>query len=114
MSLRRANQELLRVRKFRNRRDPSWSIASAAADAAEEAQRVSRAGSAVERAWRAVAPEGLVGRAAPVSLVRGVLTIQVSDASARWEADRWLRAGGERELARTAKASIRKVKFVSP
>jgi hypothetical protein len=113
MSLRRANQELLRVRAWRNWGDPPWSIKAAVGEAHAAVERAAKSGSALEKAWREVLPASLLGRAASVSLTRGVLTVRASDASARWEVDRWLRGGGERELARAARVVIRRVKFVA-
>jgi len=113
MSLRRANRELLRVRGWRNRADPPWSIRAAVEEAHAAMERAARSGTALERGWREVLPESLRGRAWAVSLSRGVLTVRASDASAKWEVDRWLRAGGERELGRAARVVIRRVKLVA-
>jgi hypothetical protein len=46
------------------------------------------------------------------SLVRGVLTVEVKGAPARFELDRALRAGMERELIKACPASLHKVKLI--
>lgn len=112
LNLRRANQELLKVRRWRNPTSRDLSIIAAVGDARAAVERTSRSTSALDRAWGAVAPPELSGRAWPLSCARGVLTIRVSDAAARWEVDRWLRSGAERELARTARMGIRKIRLV--
>ncbi|MEX2218074.1 MAG: DciA family protein [Phycisphaerales bacterium] len=113
MSLRRASAELTKVRGWRNRRDPDWTIARAVSDAHAAVERTARSGTALERAWREVCPAELAARAWPVSCSRGLLTIRAGDASTRWEVDRWLRSGGETALARAARVGVRRVKFVS-
>jgi hypothetical protein len=112
MNLRHANQELLRVRGWRNPRSRDLSIVAAVGDARVAAERASRSTSSLDRAWAAACPAELAGRAWPLSCARGVLTVRVSDAAARWELDRWLRSGGERELARAARVAIRRTRLV--
>jgi hypothetical protein len=104
--------DLLRIRGWRNRADPEWSIGAAVGAAQAAVERAAKSGTVLEIAWREVLPPSLIGRAAAVSLARGILTVRTSDASAKWEVDRWLRCGGERELCRAARVVIRRVKFV--
>jgi hypothetical protein len=112
MNLRRANQELLRVRRWRNPREKDLSIAAAVGEASGAVERASRSCTALDRAWAEVLPRELAGRAWPLSCARGVLTARASDGGARWELDRWLRSGGEQALAKAARVGIRRVKLV--
>jgi hypothetical protein len=70
-----------------------------------------RGDDAITNAWEELAPPGLRDRARVVSLSRGVLNLRVSDASARFEVDRWLRAGGQARLARACGRGISRVRF---
>lgn len=56
--------------------------------------------------------EHLMAAARVRSFRRGVLTIQVRDASARYELGRLLRAGGEQRLSRLSPAPVHRVKLV--
>ena len=82
-----------------------------------EAQRRSlerterRLGSAAS-AWAELCPAGLVGRTAVLSVVRGILTVGVEGAPVRFELDRRLRGGLERELIRRCPVAVRGVRLV--
>jgi len=80
---------------------------------AADLKRTERSLGAAADAWRAVCPAALLDRTSVVSLNRGVLTIGTDSASTRYELDRVLRSGGERELIRSCRASVRKVKVVT-
>ncbi len=54
----------------------------------------------------------LVSSARIRSFRRGVLTIQVRDASARYELSRFLRSGGEARVARAARVALHTIKLV--
>jgi hypothetical protein len=47
-----------------------------------------------------------------VRLARGVLTVRVPDDSTRFALDRWLRSGGQAELARRTPATLTRVRLV--
>lgn len=81
--------------------------------AATSLERTERTLGAASEAWRAVCPSGLLERTCIVSLNRGVLTVGADSAATRYELDRALRAGGERELIRSCRASVRKVRVVT-
>jgi len=66
----------------------------------------------VAAAWTAVVPDDIAGPAELVSLARGVLTVRVQDAPARFRLDRFLRAGGEREVQRRSPVTLRKIRLV--
>jgi hypothetical protein len=63
-------------------------------------------------AWDAVVPRTLAARCRLQTFSRGVLTVRAADASARFELDRFLRAGGEAALARRGSAALKRLKIV--
>lgn len=81
------------------------------AAAAREFTKRDRQFSVAAEAWGEVCPRELAARTAIVAFSRGVLTIGVSDAAARFEIDRVLRAGAERELVRRMPTTLRKVRL---
>lgn len=63
-------------------------------------------------AWDEVAPPQLAARSGVEKLTPGgILTIRCDDAAARFEIDRWLRAGGDAELRKQSRAGIRRIKL---
>jgi hypothetical protein len=72
-----------------------------------------RAVGCVAELWNELTPAGLVEKTELVGLTQGVLRVRVSDSSARFALDRWLRTGGEAELVRRAPVGVRKIKLVS-
>ena len=81
--------------------------------AESEVKKRVRALGGIGDAWVAVVPAALAARCEPVSLSRGVLTVRVADASARFELDRFLRAGGLSRLAARAGAAVKRAKLVT-
>lgn len=79
---------------------------------AEDVLKVSRRLGSAGAVWGEVCPAELAASTLVESLSRGVLTIRVADAPARFELDRWLRTGGERAVIGASRAPIRKVKLV--
>lgn len=75
-------------------------------------ERMERSVGAVSGAWRSICPSGLYERTSIVGLQRGVLTLGVEDASTRYEIDRLLRCGAQRELIRSCPSTLRRVKVV--
>lgn len=63
-------------------------------------------------AWGRCCPEELASGALPVACRAGVLTVAVADAAVRHRVDRWLRAGGQREVAAASRTPIRRVRLV--
>lgn len=106
-----AELERLRSRRVRRDRAPEAGVLFAA-QARELAKQQKRLGG-VAGAWAEVCPPELIERTTILSLSRGVLTIGVPDAAARFELDRFLRAGAERELIRLAPATVRTVRLVA-
>jgi len=105
-------QRVDRLRGFRNKPPPDLTAARQLDAIAAEARQRVRAGSAADRAWAEVAPPQLAGLVQEARISRGVMTIKASDAPARYQIDRWLRAGGERQLISRCAASVRRVKVV--
>jgi hypothetical protein len=110
---RHAIQRLERLRELRARRFPGGEASplfeAEAARLARERQRRGGAGDA----WAAVCPPELLGRTRILGLRRGALTIGVADAPTRFVLRNLLASGGQRELARLAPTTIRRVKLVS-
>ena len=73
-------------------------------------QRRALGGSAA--AWNAVIPPELVNKTSLETLSSGVLTVSVPDAATRFVLDRFLRAGGERQVIGASGAAIRKIRIV--
>jgi hypothetical protein len=67
----------------------------------------------VAQAWQGVCPAQHVERTAIVGLAAGTLTVRVADDATRFEIDRALRAGAERELIRRCPAGVARVRLVS-
>jgi len=64
------------------------------------------------RAWEAVCPADRIDRTAIVGIRNGALTIGVADHATKFELDRLLRAGAERELVKLAPTTVRRVKLI--
>ncbi len=66
----------------------------------------------VAEAYLTLCPPALAARTSLRGLNRGVLTIAADDSSARFDLDRWLRNGGERDIITTSRAGIARIKVV--
>lgn len=77
---------------------------------AAEVKRASRDAEKVEASLAALVPEDIRGLCEGARLRRGTVTITASDAPARFEIDRWLRAGGEARVIEHARAGVRRVR----
>ena len=64
------------------------------------------------RAWESVCPPDRIERTAIVGIKGGALTIGVADHATKFELDRLLRAGAERELVKLAPTTVRRVRLV--
>ncbi len=103
-------RQIEQLRRFRNRPARDLSLAPDLARVKADAVRAQKASDAIGVAWAEVIPELLRVKVAPVSHVRGVLTVKASDAAARYLFDQWLRAGGLRELQSRATRTLNKVR----
>ena len=66
----------------------------------------------MDEVWRSIAPAQVVEHSRVLSFARGTLAVRVADEGVRFHADRWLRAGGLRELTTAAPATLARVRFV--
>lgn len=103
---------LTKLRELRVRKDEAPVIGVQIAREADELSRLEKKLGGAGAAWAGVCPAALCERAVPVSLSRGTLQIEVRDAAARYEVDRWLRGGGEARLVAASAAPIRRVRIV--
>lgn len=110
-SLHAAHKTLRLLRQTRVASTRDLSIQAPLERLVREVAAVHRQGDAAVDAWERVAPAPLRARATVVSLSRGTLTLRTSDAAARFEADRWLRSGGQATLARAAGRAITRIRF---
>jgi hypothetical protein len=106
MSLQRASK----VQEWRRVPDRAMPLAGALGNEFATIKRQHKTFGGVAAAWNVV-PQHLAKGAVFKSLNRGVLTVSVSEASLRFELDRWLRDGGREELNK-AGMKVRSVKIV--
>ncbi len=74
-------------------------------------RKVSRAESAIAQAWATAAPDAIAQRCTIAGVKAGKLQVLARDAAIRYQADRWLRAGGLAELSALAKVPIQGVRL---
>lgn len=104
---------LERLREARQRRGRDDALAPAFQRAARDLQRLQKGLAGVAEAWESVCPAELLERTAIRGIRRGVLTIGVADAPARYELERMLKGGAERELIRRCPMTVRKVRLAA-
>lgn len=112
MNVHRARAALDNLRRIRPGPRPVSTIQEAVAGFENSLARRHKSLGGVAAAWMSVVPPDLAGPAELVSMARGVLTIRVQDAPARFALDRFLRAGGEREVQRASPVTLKKIKLV--
>lgn len=103
---------LHRLRQVKVRPERDLTLTKPFASEEVALRKLRRANGGLVEAWASVAPEDLADQVALRGVSAGVATLAVTNASARYQLDRWLRSGGERELIRACRAPIRKVKVV--
>lgn len=103
-------QRLKSLRERRVFRDRTASVGPIADALGADLKRLERRIGGVAGAWTATCPPELIRRTSVEGISRGVLTIRVDDAGTRFEIDRWLRSGGERELVKKCPTTVRKVR----
>ncbi len=108
----RREASLAKLRRLRVRPEPDLSLAAAVAPLQRELTKRRRSGGAAETAWERAVPGPLRAKATVLSLSRGVLTVRVPDASARFGLDRFLRSGGQDALIGTSPVAIKRVRIV--
>ena len=108
----RISKEIGALRKHRVRKAPDCGIASELQRLANQYERQSAGLGGLAEHWQALAPEDAQRVATLKAFARGVLTIAVPDASARFLLDRALRSGLRRDLIRASKSPLRDIKVV--
>lgn len=103
---------LHRLRQVKVRPERDLTLTKPFASEEVALRKLRRANGGLVEAWASVAPGDLADQIALRGVSAGVATLAVTNASARYQLDRWLRSGGERELIRACRAPIRKVKVV--
>ncbi|HVZ93884.1 MAG TPA: DciA family protein [Phycisphaerales bacterium] len=101
-----------RLRQSRVKTPPASEASASFSAMGRQLERSSRRLGSIAEAWLEVCPAGLVERTSVKSFVSGTLTIGVRDAATRFELDRVLRTGMERELVRRTPSTLRSVKVV--
>ena len=79
---------------------------------AQAMKRLQRKHLGCARAWETVCPADRIDRTAIIGIKGGALTIGVADHATKFELDRLLRSGAERELVKLAPTTVRRVKLV--
>lgn len=100
-----------RLRTMRVRPERARDLHDDMATQMKSIRKVSRAESAIAQAWSAAAPDAIADRCTLRGIKAGQVEIAVPDAPTRYQADRWLRSGGLRELSALAKIPVRGVRF---
>jgi len=109
-----SDERLRRVRASRaGKQRQACPLDGAIAEQARALKRLEKQLRGAGDAWLAHCPDDLQEKTAIVGVSRGVLTVRASGAAARYELDRWLRAGGERAVIAASQAPIRRVRVVA-
>ena len=101
------------LRRSRMLRPVAPSIQHEVLTQAGDLKKLEKRTASIAEAWGAVVPEALAAKTTIERLARGVLTVRVEDAPARYELDRFMRSGWLDRLRDGAKASITRVKIVA-
>ncbi len=104
-------QRIEQLRRLRVRGVPDLSVRADADGALRELKKMKRASGALGEQWGSLVPSAIAGVTSPGRFSRGVLTIHATDASAKYECERWLSAGGDASL-RVAVQGLRTIKVV--
>lgn len=78
-----------------------------------ELKKLQKRTASIAEAWAQVVPGDLASRTLIERLSRGVLSVRLTDASARFDLDRFLRAGGLEALRAASHAPIARVKILA-
>lgn len=107
------NQHLARLRRYRaTPRGPDLALDAPLRELTARVAAEGRTTDAFADAWARTAPPSLATRVRTHGVARGALRLTAADAAARFEADRWLRAGGAQALSRAARRVIQRWTFV--
>jgi hypothetical protein len=106
-------EELARLRTFRNFKKRDLSIGDEVARIQKKFTRSAGALGGLDEAWASLLPPELGALSRPQKLTAGgLLTVRASDAAAVYELDQWVRSGGLAVLRGACKATLRRVKVV--
>src|SRR5207237_491818 len=102
MPSRERQAALSHLRAWRVHPGRDVTIGASIKDAAARVDQLRKAASGAGASWEALVPARIRERCHVVLVLRGLMTVRVRDAAGRFEVDRWLRSGGEAELAKRA------------
>ncbi|MEO1128526.1 MAG: DciA family protein [Planctomycetota bacterium] len=102
-----------RLRSFRVRPMPDQHAGAMFEATGRELARQERKLAGIAEAWESICPPEHLGLTEIQGISRGVLTIGVADASTRYELDRLLKSGAQKNLVRLCPMTVRRVKLVA-
>lgn len=105
-------QRIERIRRQRVRPDRAAPVTNDFQIVSRGLNRDRRRVAGVAEAYLTHCPPALAARTSLRGLNRGVLTIAADDSSARFELDRWLSVGGERDIISASRAGIARIKVI--
>lgn len=108
---RREGTQLDQLRAWRTQPSRDLTLGKEFAQVGQLLRRQERTLGGIGGAWADLAPPALRPKTTLVGLNRGVLTVRVADAPAKFELDRWLRSGGELALIKRCPAGLTKVRL---
>jgi hypothetical protein len=100
------------LRARRNPPERNQGISPAVGELVASVVRQHRQVGGAGAAWAQVVPPELVACTELKQLSRGTLQVRVTDASARFAVDRFLRSGGERSLVSASGGKIKRVRLI--
>jgi hypothetical protein len=103
---------LQRLRDARVRPPRNLSLAPDMDRAIREAASQRRSTGGCADAWSRIIPPALLAKTSLEGVSKGVLTVRVPDASTRFELDRFLRSGGQKQLVSACRANLSRVRLV--
>jgi hypothetical protein len=110
--LHRLNQDLHRLRQYRNLPERDLTLSAPLGELCRTLERQARSAGGMGEAWAATVPAHLAAGCQVVSFSRGVLTVRAADSAVRFQVDRFLRGGGEAALAQAAGTALKRVRVL--
>lgn len=110
VNIHRASAALEKLRRQRHKPANPPTIGTDVAAFATDLARRHKSLGGVAAAWSRAVPADF-SAAELVSLSRGVLTVRVEAAPLRYRLDRFLRAGGEREVQKLSPVTLKKIRL---
>lgn len=105
------DQHLRNLRAWRNPPQRDLTLSGLAADVEKRFVRPAKQVGELGKLWEELLPGRIVERTALAGFTRGVLTVHVADSATRYELDRLLRGGLERQIKQASRQPVRKVKL---